>query len=95
MVTCAVLMMVCMLDTGKGVQFLAFIGCVGLMFVGFAPNYLDDDDYPIHKVGALVAAAGCVGCGLPACCGSQPRVAKGSGTIKRELFANITINFYS
>ena len=60
-VTCAVLMMVCMLDTGKGVQFLAFIGCVGLMFVGFAPNYLDADAYPIHKAGALVAAAGCVG----------------------------------
>ena len=36
MVTCAVLMMVCMLDTGKGVQFLAFIGCGGLMFVGAA-----------------------------------------------------------
>lgn len=52
-VTCAVLMMVCMLDTGKGVQFLAFIGCVGLMFVGFAPNYLDADDYPIHKEGLL------------------------------------------
>ena len=60
-------MMVCMLDTGKGVQFLAFIGCVGLMFVGFAPNYLDADDYPIHKVGALVAAAGCVGWCLSVC----------------------------
>ena len=59
-VTCAVLMMVCMLDTGKGVQCLAFIGCVGLMFVGFAPNYLDKDEQLIHKVGALVAAAGCV-----------------------------------
>lgn len=62
MVTCAVLMMVCMLDTGKGVQFLAFIGCVGLMFVGAAPNYLDADAYPIHKGGALIAAAG--GCRL-------------------------------
>lgn len=61
MVTCAVLMMVCMLDTGKGVQFLAFIGCGGLMFVGAAPNYLDADAYPIHKGGAIVAAAGCVG----------------------------------
>lgn len=67
MVTCAVLMMVCMLDTGKGVQFLAFIGCVGLMFVGFAPNYLDADDYPIHKVGALVAAAGGVGWCMSVC----------------------------
>lgn len=61
MVTCAILMMVCMLDTDKGVQFLAFIGCGGLMFVGAAPNYLDADAYPIHKGGAIVAAAGCVG----------------------------------
>lgn len=67
MVTCAILMMVCMLDTGKGVQFLAFLGCGGLMFVGAAPNYLDADAYPIHKVGALVAAAGCVGWCLSVC----------------------------
>lgn len=67
MVTCAVLMMVCMLDTGKGVQFLAFIGCVGLMFVGFAPNYLDADAYPIHKGGAIVAAIGCVGWSMSVC----------------------------
>nr|DAW00459.1 MAG TPA: hypothetical protein [Caudoviricetes sp.] len=67
MVTCAVLMMVCMLDTGKDVQFLAFIGCVGLMFVGFAPNYLDKDAYHVHKIGALVAAAGCVGWCMSVC----------------------------
>lgn len=67
MVTCAVLMMVCMLDTGKGVQLLAFLGCGGLMFVGAAPNYLDADAYPIHKIGALVAAAGCVGWCLSVC----------------------------
>lgn len=60
MVTCAILMMVCMLDTGKGIQCLAFIGCAGLLFVGAAPNYLDADAYPIHKGGALVAAVGCV-----------------------------------
>lgn len=67
MVTCAILMMVCMLDTGKGVQCLAFIGCGGLMFVGAAPNYLDADAYPIHKGGAIVAAAGCVGWCLSVC----------------------------
>lgn len=37
------------------------------MFVGAAPNYLDVDAYPIHKVGALVAAAGCVGWCLSVC----------------------------
>ena len=67
MVTCAILMMVCMLDSGKGIQCLAFIGCGGLMFVGAAPNYLDADASPIHKGGALVAAAGCVGWCLSAC----------------------------
>ena len=37
------------------------------MFVGAAPNYLDADAYPIHKVGALVAAAGCVGWCMSVC----------------------------
>ena len=67
MVTCSVLMLIPMLDSGKGIQCLAFIGCGGLMFVGAAPNYLDADAYPIHKIGALVAAAGCVGWCLSAC----------------------------
>ena len=67
MVTCAILMLIPLLDSGKGVQFLAFLGCGGLMFVGAAPNYLDADAYPIHKVGALVAAAGCVGWCLSVC----------------------------
>ena len=53
----AVTMMVCMLDTGKGIQCLAFIGCAGLLFVGAAPNYLDADAYPIHKGGG---ACSCV-----------------------------------
>lgn len=67
MVTCAILMLIPMLDSGKGIQFLAFLGCAGLMFVGAAPNYLDADAYPIHKGGALVAAAGCVGWCLSVC----------------------------
>ncbi len=61
MVTVAWLMMVAILDTGKGVQCLAFLGCTGLMFVGVAPNYCDRDTYPVHKGGAMVAAIGCVG----------------------------------
>lgn len=61
MVTVAWLMMVAILDTGKGVQCLAFLGCTGLMFVGVAPSYCDRDTYPVHKGGAMVAAIGCVG----------------------------------
>ena len=53
--------MVCLLDSGRGVQCLAFLGCAGLCFVGIAPNYVDKDVYPIHKGGAIVAAIGCVG----------------------------------
>lgn len=57
----AILMLIPLLDSGKGIQFLAFLGCAGLMFVGAAPNYIDKNTYPIHKVGAIVAAIGCVG----------------------------------
>lgn len=57
----AILMLVPMLDSGEGVQFLAFLGCAGLMFVGAAPNYIDKDTFPIHKGGAIMAAIGCVG----------------------------------
>lgn len=31
------------------------------MFVGFAPNYLNKDDYIVHKTAAITAAIGCVG----------------------------------
>ena len=61
MVTCAVLMMVCMLDSCKGIQFLSFLGCGGLMFVGFVPRYLDSAEHIIHKSAAITAAIGCVG----------------------------------
>lgn len=61
LVAVAIMMMIALLDTGKGVQCLAFMGCGGLAFVGMAPNYLSQDEYPIHKGGAIVAALGCVG----------------------------------
>lgn len=61
MVAVAFLMLICLLDTGMGIQFLAFLGCAGLCFVGFAPNYCDRDAYPIHKTAAIIAAVGSVG----------------------------------
>ena len=57
----ALFMLIPLLDCGKGIQCLAFLGCAGLMFVGAAPNYVDKDTFPIHKGGAIVAAIGCVG----------------------------------
>ena len=57
----AILMLVPMLDSGEGIQFLAFLGCAGLMFVGFAPHYLDNNEHAIHKSAAITAAIGCVG----------------------------------
>lgn len=61
MVTCAILMLIPLLDSGKGIQCLAFLGCTGLMFVGFVPRYLDSDEHIIHKAAAITAAVGCVG----------------------------------
>lgn len=66
MVLVAFMMMVAILDLGRGVQCLAFIGCGGLAFVGCAPNYLGDESR-VHKIAALVAAAGCVGWCLSVC----------------------------
>lgn len=66
MVLVAFMMMVAILDLDKGVQCLAFIGCAGLANVGCAPNYLGDES-KVHKIAALVAAAGCVGWCLSIC----------------------------
>lgn len=61
MVVSAILMLISLLDSCKGIQFFAFLGCAGLMLVGFAPNYLDKDDYIVHKTAAIIAAIGGVG----------------------------------
>lgn len=66
MVVVAILMMVAILDLGKGIQNLAFIGCAGLAFVGCAPNYLGDES-KVHKIAAIVAAVGCIGWCLSVC----------------------------
>lgn len=57
----AILMLIPLLDSGKGIQFLAFLGCGGLMFVGFVPRYLNSAEHAIHKAAAITAAIGCVG----------------------------------
>lgn len=61
MMVTSMLMLVCILDTGQGVQFLAFLGCSGLAFVGCSPNYLDQTEGTVHKAAATIAAIGCVG----------------------------------
>lgn len=61
MVASALLMLVSLLDSCKGIQFLAFLGCGGLMFVGFVPRYLDSAEHIIHKSAAITSAIGCVG----------------------------------
>ena len=61
MVASAILMLIPMLDSGRGIQCLAFLGCTGLMFVGFVPRYLDSAEHIIHKSAAITAAIGCVG----------------------------------
>lgn len=55
------LMMVCLLDCGKGVQCLAFLACGGLMFVGAAPRFLDESERKVHKTAAIVSAVASVG----------------------------------
>ena len=55
------LMMVCLLDSGLGLQCLAFLACAGLMFVGDAPRFLEESDRKVHKTAAIVSAVASVG----------------------------------
>ncbi len=55
------MMMVCLLDSGLGVQCLAFFACAGLMFVGMAPRFLEESERGLHKGAAIVAAVASVG----------------------------------
>lgn len=57
----ALLMLIPLLDCGRGVQCFAFLGCTGLMFVGFVPRYLDSNEHAIHKSAAIMSTIGCVG----------------------------------
>ena len=61
MVVSSILMLIPMLDCGMGIQCLAFLGCAGLMFVGFVPHYLDSEEHIIHKSAAITSAIGCIG----------------------------------
>lgn len=51
-----------MLDLG-GKQWLAFLTCMGLAFVGAAPAYLSEGEHAVHKVAAIMSAlAGTLWC---------------------------------
>lgn len=55
MVSVGMLMLMCLLDCGKGVQCLAFLACGGLMFVGAAPRFMNEDR-GVHKAAATICA---------------------------------------
>ena len=42
-------LMVPMLDSAVGIQAFAFLGGASMLFVGSAPNFLDEFEMPIHK----------------------------------------------
>lgn len=44
-----------MLSKG-GLECMAFLSCVGIIFVGAAPAYLDEGERTVHKCGAITAA---------------------------------------
>lgn len=56
-----ILMMICLLDSGRGVQCLAFFACSGMMFVGVAPRFLEQGERAVHKGAAIVSAVASVG----------------------------------
>lgn len=60
MMSVGMLMLMCLLDYEKGVQCLAFLACGGLMFVGAAPRFMNEDR-GVHKAAATICAMAGVG----------------------------------
>lgn len=60
-------MLMCLLDTGKGIQAFAFLGCAGLAFVGAAPRFRQQEERGVHRTGAAIAALGGIAWSLTAC----------------------------
>lgn len=60
MVAVGMLMLMCLLDCEKGVQCLAFLACGGLMFVGAAPRFMNEDR-GVHKAAATICAMAGIG----------------------------------
>lgn len=57
MIATALLLMPAILErTPESCQFLAFLMCVGLCFVGAAPNFKVGLDRPVHIVATLISA---------------------------------------
>lgn len=67
MVVSAFLMMVCMLDTEKGVLPTAFVGCCGMIMIGLVPRYLSEEQHNTHVLAAWTAVMGCLGWCLSVC----------------------------
>ena len=59
-VSVGMLMLMCLLDCEKGVQCLAFLACGGLMFVGAAPRFMNEDR-GVHKAAATICAMAGIG----------------------------------
>lgn len=59
--------LLCLLDTGEGIQAFAFLGCAGLAFVGAAPQFKEQDVRNVHRLGAIIAAAGGIGWSISVC----------------------------
>lgn len=55
MVTLGVSFLPLMLSKG-GLEWMAYLTCVGIVFVGAAPAYLDESQRTIHKCGAITSA---------------------------------------
>lgn len=60
MMSVGMLMLMCLLDCEKGVQCLAFLACGGLMFVGAAPRFMNEDRW-VHKTAAIICAMAGIG----------------------------------
>ena len=56
---CPMVLMPVILEVSKpGTEWLAFLACAGMFFIGAAPNFKDIVEGGIHKMGAILCLVG-------------------------------------
>lgn len=56
---CPMVLMPAILEVSKpGTEWLAFLACAGMFFIGVAPNFKDSFEGSIHEIGAILCLVG-------------------------------------
>lgn len=59
MISVGIILLIALLDTvSSNIQFLVFLACSGIIFVGAAPNFKEQLEKKVHEIGAIICISG-------------------------------------